>query len=194
MGIEKIYVRVPANKREELLALAKEWRASSEMRSPGWDAKEIHRIAEEKFGDLEGMFKHYGWPERGSKMMPKVQSRICEAYGSIESFVQKYSPKTKNAQIGDISTNRQKLINKTKKPSTTHFNQKIWVVACQKCEHVYGVNGCDFHERKCPECMDGQPGEPLFPFGILGPLKHENEDTDNMVRPADDDLLDEMGL
>ena len=39
-------------------------------------------------------------------------------------------------------------------------NQKIWAVQCTQdgCGHVYGVNGSDFHERRCPKCQSGAPG------------------------------------
>ena len=32
------------------------------------------------------MFEHHDWPERGSEMMRKVQTRVAEAYGSIKAF------------------------------------------------------------------------------------------------------------
>lgn len=59
----------------------------SEDKTPGWDAKAIARISKEKYGSMEAMFKHHGWPQRGTKMMPSVQRNVAEAYGSIESFV-----------------------------------------------------------------------------------------------------------
>jgi hypothetical protein len=70
------------------------------------------------------------------------------------------------AEIGDINSNQQKLIDKTTKPGTDH-NAKLWIVRCVRvkngdmCDHVYGVNGTDFHERKCPNCQDGRTGLPL---------------------------------
>jgi hypothetical protein len=57
---------------------------------PGWDAKEISRIASQHYGSFEGMFERHGWPERGSDMMRKVQSRVKENYGSIDAFVRKH--------------------------------------------------------------------------------------------------------
>jgi hypothetical protein len=55
-------------------------------RSPGWDSQAIHEIARDRFGDLRGLFEHHNWPERGRAMMPQVQRRVVESYGSIEAF------------------------------------------------------------------------------------------------------------
>jgi hypothetical protein len=32
---------------------------------------------------------------------------------------------------------------------------------CSKCGNVYGVNGTDIFEHKCPNCQSGKPGLPL---------------------------------
>lgn len=63
----------------------------SEDRAPGWDAKEISRIARDSYGGLRQMFEKHDWPERGAAMMPAQQSRVAEEYGSIEAFVRKHS-------------------------------------------------------------------------------------------------------
>lgn len=57
---------------------------------PGWDSKVIAHIAQTRFGSLEAMFKSHGWPERGSKMMLKVQSHVAETYGSVDNFRNHY--------------------------------------------------------------------------------------------------------
>ncbi len=88
MIIEKVCVRIPADRKEELLAIAKEWRAAE--RGPGWDAKIIHLVAKEHFGSLQGMFEHHGWSERGSEMMRFVQGHVKETYGSVEAFAEKF--------------------------------------------------------------------------------------------------------
>ena len=63
----------------------------SENRAPGWDAKEIARIAKETYGGLEQMFEAHGWPERGAAMMPSQQRRVADTYGSVEAFVKKHA-------------------------------------------------------------------------------------------------------
>ena len=55
--------------------------------SPGWDAKAISEIASEHYGGFTAMFEKHGWPERGQDMMPKVQLRVKDEYGSIAAFV-----------------------------------------------------------------------------------------------------------
>ena len=89
MAIEKVCVRIPAARKDELLAIAKAWRETA--RGPGWDAKIIHQIAKDRFGGLLAMFEHHDWPERGSDMMRFVQSRVKETYGSVDVFAEKFS-------------------------------------------------------------------------------------------------------
>ena len=52
----------------------------------GGDAKAIAEIAKTKYGGFTGMFEAHDWPERGSDMMCKVQTRVKEDYGSIRAF------------------------------------------------------------------------------------------------------------
>jgi hypothetical protein len=58
--------------------------------TPGGDAKVIAEIARKRFGGFLQMFEHHGWPERGSDMMRKVQTRVKETYGSVRAFEQLY--------------------------------------------------------------------------------------------------------
>lgn len=62
-----------------------------ENRAPGWDAKEIARIAKETYGGPHQMFEAHGWPERGASMLPSQQRRVADAYGSVEAFVKKHA-------------------------------------------------------------------------------------------------------
>lgn len=55
-------------------------------RKPGWDGPMISKIANRDFGGYPGFFKSHGWSETGSQMMPKVQRRVKESYGSVENF------------------------------------------------------------------------------------------------------------
>lgn len=54
--------------------------------TPGGDAKIIAEVAKTRFGGFAQMFEHHGWPERGSDMMRKVQTRVAETYGSVRAF------------------------------------------------------------------------------------------------------------
>lgn len=58
--------------------------------TPGGDAKAIAEVARRRFGGFEAMFEHHGWPERGSDMMRKVQTRVVETYGSVAKFETAY--------------------------------------------------------------------------------------------------------
>ena len=61
--------------------------------APGEDTKIIAEIAKRKFGNFTAMFEHHGWPERGSEMMRKVQTRVVGAYGSVRAFEARFRPK-----------------------------------------------------------------------------------------------------
>lgn len=95
----KVCVRVPTDKKEELMLFAAKLRNSdtqSIQRKPGWDAKIIHQIARDEYGSLLGMFEKHGWTERGSKMVPSVQSLVKDRYGSIEAFVDEHTNRIEN--------------------------------------------------------------------------------------------------
>ena len=57
---------------------------------PGGDAQVIADIAKKRFGGFREMFEHHGWPERGQHMMPKVQKRVAETYGSVRAFEERF--------------------------------------------------------------------------------------------------------
>lgn len=58
---------------------------------------------------------------------------------------------------GSINRNGQIIIRNTGKPGTDH-GQTIYPLACTECGHVYGANGPDIFERKCPQHQHGAPG------------------------------------
>ena len=55
-------------------------------RGAGWDAKAIQRIAQDQYGGMTELFEAHGWPERGRHMLPAVQGRVADVYGTIVSF------------------------------------------------------------------------------------------------------------
>lgn len=63
----------------------------NERYTPGGDAKIIAEVAIRRFGGFLGMFEHHGWPERGSDMMRKVQTRVADSYGSVKAFEQHFA-------------------------------------------------------------------------------------------------------
>jgi hypothetical protein len=66
---------------------------TNENRSPAQDAKEISRVANDRYGGMDKMFAAHKWPERGSTMMTSVQRRVVAAYGSVAAFAEKHSKK-----------------------------------------------------------------------------------------------------
>ena len=56
-------------------------------RLPGWDSKEIARIAVEYYRGMAAMFEAHNWPERGARMLPSVQRKVADQYDSIQRFI-----------------------------------------------------------------------------------------------------------
>jgi hypothetical protein len=42
----------------------------------------------------------------------------------------------------------------------TDYRQRIYALQCEICGHVYGTNGSDIFQRKCPAHQNGEPGLP----------------------------------
>jgi hypothetical protein len=55
-------------------------------RSPGWDKREINRIARTLYGGLEQMFAVHGWATDGRTFGQIAPSRVVETYGSVKAF------------------------------------------------------------------------------------------------------------
>jgi len=66
------------------------------------------------------------------------------------------APTTK---VGYVNRNGQIVVHPTRLPGTDHL-QRVYVLRCGKCRHLYGANGSDIFQRKCPQCGGGRPGLP----------------------------------
>lgn len=92
---------------------------------------------------------------------------VCEAAGVLpcmfDAAAFDYSDSdsgrrtTPTTSVGFVNRNGQVVIRHTGLPGTDHM-QFIYQLACSGCGHVYGANGSDIHERKCPKCQGGAPG------------------------------------
>jgi len=65
---------------------------------------------------------------------------------------------TPTTQIGYVNPHNQRCEGHRGVAGTDHL-QVVYRMACQLpgCGHVYGTNGTDVFERKCPYCQDGKP-------------------------------------
>jgi hypothetical protein len=77
--------------------------------------------------------------------------RLREA-NSSGAVSHKWTTKT-----GYVNRNGQLVIRDTGLPGTDR-GQRVYQMACGKCGHVYGANGTDIHERRCPQCGGGAEG------------------------------------
>ena len=62
-----------------------------------------------------------------------------------------------STQIGFKNGNGQVCQGTLGIEGTDHM-QVDYKVECALCGFVYGANGSDIHERKCPNCRGGKPG------------------------------------
>jgi hypothetical protein len=62
------------------------------------------------------------------------------------------SPTTR---IGYVNKNGQVVVRNSRMPGTDN-NQVVYQLGCSQCGEVYGANGTDIFERKCPKCQDGR--------------------------------------
>jgi hypothetical protein len=51
----------------------------------------------------------------------------------------------------------QVVVRNTGLPGNLH-GQTVYQMACSVCGHVYGANGSDIHERRCPQHDHGAAG------------------------------------
>lgn len=65
----------------------------------------------------------------------------------------------KRIKPADLNRNGQIVIRDTGLPGTD-YQQRVYQIGCSECGYVYGANGSDVHERKCPKCQGGKPGLP----------------------------------
>lgn len=61
---------------------------------------------------------------------------------------------------GYVNKNGQITIKRTELPGNDHL-QWTYVLCCSHCLELYGANGSDIFQRKCPSCQDGAPGLPI---------------------------------
>jgi hypothetical protein len=64
---------------------------------------------------------------------------------------------TPTTQIGYISPNEQEVLGTRDVKGNDHL-QYSYKMKCTKCGNVYGANGADIYQRKCPKCQGGMAG------------------------------------
>ena len=62
-----------------------------------------------------------------------------------------------SVEIGYFNPNGQQCCGHCGVPGTDH-GQYAYKTECTICGYVYGTNGSDMYERRCPECQDGAAG------------------------------------
>ena len=70
------------------------------------------------------------------------------------------SGRGKTTKVGCVNRNRQKCHGHRGVNGNDH-NQKAYKMECLNCGAIYGANGSDVWQRKCPDCGGGKPGIPF---------------------------------
>ena len=63
-------------------------------------------------------------------------------------------------KIGYENRNGQRCLGHRGVQGTDH-NQKAYKMECLHCGHIYGANGSDVFQRRCPNCQGGEAGIPF---------------------------------
>lgn len=63
----------------------------------------------------------------------------------------------KSVKIGYVNPNGQICTGHRGASGTDHL-QRAYRMECGLCGYMYGANGSDIHERRCPACQSGAPG------------------------------------
>jgi Zn finger protein HypA/HybF involved in hydrogenase expression len=63
----------------------------------------------------------------------------------------------KTTKISYINRNNQRCEGTRGKEGNDHM-QYSYKIVCQNCEEIYGANGSDIFQRKCPNCQGGSLG------------------------------------
>jgi hypothetical protein len=66
-----------------------------------------------------------------------------------------------SVQIGVVNRNGQRCMGHRGVEGTDH-EQFACKAECTVCGYVYGANGSDMHERRCPMHDGGKPGIPYW--------------------------------
>jgi hypothetical protein len=93
---------------------------------------------------------------RGNKPTPEEWAVLRKAQFETTKSEWK-SGEGESVKIGFVNRNDQICTGHRYTQGTDHL-QRAYRVECGLCGHVYGANGSDMHERRCPECQSGAPG------------------------------------
>lgn len=86
-----------------------------------------------------------------------ADARVLWSY--LDSVSSYDSGDGQSTQIGYINRNNQRCGGHRGRAGNDHL-QKAYRMECLQpsCGHVYGANGSDVFQRKCPKCQGGEPG------------------------------------
>lgn len=126
--------------------------------SQGGDAQAIQRVASAYYGSYANMFEAHGWPERGNKIMPSVQTRVVETYGTVRAFEIAH-------QRGDLMFPMEAIYRKT---------PNVWLTSFYGFRpHEWGFLGFADEGRRQSFIKDTEPGVLVVIYGAEKAAKED---------------------
>jgi hypothetical protein len=86
-----------------------------------------------------------------------AQFELLDSKSEKRSRVKSKRPSKGTTLPGYVNRNNQRVLEATNKKGTDH-GQYIYVLYCLRCTNIYGANGSDIFQRKCPKCQQGAAG------------------------------------
>jgi hypothetical protein len=93
---------------------------------------------------------------RGTKPTPEEWAVLRKAQFETTKTEWK-NGEGESVKIGFVNKNGQICTGHRGTRGIDHL-QRAYRVECGLCGHVYGANGSDMHERRCPKCQSGVTG------------------------------------
>jgi hypothetical protein len=125
------------------------------VRKPGIRSGSVAKV------ELQAAFDSFAENANGEwtvrLLTPVDVKRLWQVIGPARDNFQ--SGSTDTTQIGYVNGNQQRCAGHRGRAGTDHM-QLAYRMECQMpgCGYVYGANGTDVFQRRCPKCQGGRPG------------------------------------
>lgn len=141
------------------------WSANYPVEGRGPDQQDAYTVARwlQEAGRNGALLRAFGPPvPEPVAVMARVEGWILGAEWPPKSRKSRPGSNISNrdrktTEPGYVNRNKKKVIKCTNLPGNDH-NQVVYLLHCQECGTLYGANGSDIFQRRCPNCGGGRPG------------------------------------
>ena len=120
------------------------------------------RSGHHDFGELQQRFKHVNLNPSGEWTVSlETLADARSLWALLEQAEAFESGAGESTRIGYVNRHRQRCEGHRGRSGNDHL-QRAYRMRCLQsgCGHVYGANGSDIFQRKCPRCQGGATGIP----------------------------------